>query len=209
MKNNLFTVTALICLFGIVAGCTHAPVTPVAATPSRAVVEPPENAYFYFMAAQRERMGGKTDHAILLIRKAIALDPDSAYLQRELATIYLQNKENENARRLVEELLASLGVSCLPFSALGPKNPLSTTWRRGCLACQTYVDQLGSKTPAEVSRARALLVQCILQWMKKCKIPVTFKTYIQQMSNVSTAMESSFPGYRSSGLLGALLRRDV
>jgi tetratricopeptide (TPR) repeat protein len=81
------------------------PAQPVA--PQRPVaLERPENAYFYFLSSQKERRAGNIDKAILLIRKAIQLDPRSAYLSRELATIYLQNKEEQNAQAVVEELLA-------------------------------------------------------------------------------------------------------
>ena len=106
----------------------------------------------------------------------------------------------------VERVLGPLGVPCLPFSALTSGATLASAWRRACLAVQTYTDQLGSSSPAEASRARSLLLSCVLSWMQKCNIPITFKTYIQQMSNISTAVESCFPGYRASGLLGVLIR---
>ena len=57
----------------------------------------PENQYYYFISAQVQRKKGNLDKAVVLLRKAIELDPDSFYLQRELATVYLQNKEDDNA----------------------------------------------------------------------------------------------------------------
>jgi tetratricopeptide (TPR) repeat protein len=65
----------------------------------------PENQYYYFTAAQVQRKKGNLDQAIVLLRKAIELDPDSPYLQRELATVYLQNKESVNAITVLEEVL--------------------------------------------------------------------------------------------------------
>lgn len=65
----------------------------------------PENQYYYFTAAQVQRKRGNLDKAIVLLRKAIELDPDSPYLQRELATIYLQNKEGAKAIAVLEDLL--------------------------------------------------------------------------------------------------------
>jgi len=107
----------------------------------------------------------------------------------------------------VSTLLSWSGVPCLPFSALRTTNAVATIWRSGCLACQSYLDQLGVGTPADASRGRELLLKCVFSWMQKCNIPITFKTFAQQMANVSTAMESSFPGYRASGLLRVLLSR--
>ncbi len=80
-------------LFSLVCACarppgsapTPAPVEPAApeaAAPAREAFEKPENAYFYFLAAQKERRAGQTDKAILLLRKAMEAEPDSAYLQR-------------------------------------------------------------------------------------------------------------------------------
>jgi len=65
----------------------------------------PENQYYYFTAAQVQRKRGNLDQAIVLLRKAIELDSESAYLQRELATIYLQNKEGDKALEVLEEVL--------------------------------------------------------------------------------------------------------
>ncbi len=65
----------------------------------------PDNQYYYFTAAQVQRKKGNLDKAIVLLRKAIELDPESPYLQRELATIYLQNKEGARAIEVLEEVL--------------------------------------------------------------------------------------------------------
>ena len=65
----------------------------------------PGNEYYYFTSAQVQRKKGNLDKSIVLLRKAIELDPDSSYLQRELATVYLQNKENEKAIEVLKTLL--------------------------------------------------------------------------------------------------------
>ena len=111
MKTQRLIIAALCCLGGMATGCAlhsaapgdpAAVVRPPAAPPDR---EMPESAYFYFLASQRERQAGNTDKAILLVRSAIESEPDSAYLRRELATLYLQNKEEERALAVIEELL--------------------------------------------------------------------------------------------------------
>lgn len=65
----------------------------------------PQNQYYYFTTAQIERKKGNLDKTIALLRKAIELDPESIYLQRELATVYLQNKEGAKAIDVLEGVL--------------------------------------------------------------------------------------------------------
>jgi tetratricopeptide (TPR) repeat protein len=112
MKNKWVTVAAVCFLFSLLAGCgRHAalPDLPLesARPPAAALTpEPAESSAFYFLASQRARQSGKNDQALLFLRRAIELDPDSGYLRRELATLYLQNKEEERALAVIEELLA-------------------------------------------------------------------------------------------------------
>ncbi|MCK7515933.1 MAG: tetratricopeptide repeat protein [Desulfobacterales bacterium] len=49
---------------------------------------------------------GRRTRRFCCCAKAMEADPDSAYLQRELATIYLQNKEEDKALEVLDELLA-------------------------------------------------------------------------------------------------------
>jgi tetratricopeptide (TPR) repeat protein len=64
-----------------------------------------DNRYYYFTEAQVQRRMGNLDKAIVLLKKAIEMDPDSLYLKRELATVYLQNKEDGNAIGVLEDIL--------------------------------------------------------------------------------------------------------
>ena len=95
--------------YWLAAGCTVN--MPNQTDPAEAPVDAtrayhgPENQYYYFTAAQVQRKKGNLDKAVLLLRKAIELDPESFYLQRELATVYLQNKEDEKALEVLEGLL--------------------------------------------------------------------------------------------------------
>ncbi len=105
MRTRVDFIAALICAVSLTVGCA----TPISPPVKR--VEPPmvapgsEGPYFYFLAAQKERRNGKVDQAIVHLRKAIELEPDSSYLQRELATVYLQNKEEQNALEVLDRLL--------------------------------------------------------------------------------------------------------
>ncbi len=64
-----------------------------------------DSGYYYFTEAQIQRRAGNLDKAIVLLKNAIQEDPDSLYLKRELATVYLQNKETENAIGVLEDII--------------------------------------------------------------------------------------------------------
>jgi len=102
---RIFSIFAI----SIAVGCATSSMDQAPA-PSKTTAKPPafygpENQYYYFTAAQIQRSKGNLDKAIVLLRNAIKLDPDSPYLQRELATIYLQNKEGAQAISVLEEVL--------------------------------------------------------------------------------------------------------
>jgi tetratricopeptide (TPR) repeat protein len=93
----------LIVLFAV--GCTVNPIKPTPAKTKPHGFYGPENQYYYFTAAQVQRKKGNLDTAVVLLKKAIELDPDSSYLQRELVTVYLQNKEHDKAIEVLEGML--------------------------------------------------------------------------------------------------------
>jgi tetratricopeptide (TPR) repeat protein len=95
----------LLSVFCFAVGCTVNPVKPTLSKTEPQTVYGPENQYYYFTAAQVQRKKGNLDKAVRLLQKAIEIVPDSAYLQRELATVYLQNKENDKAIEVLEGVL--------------------------------------------------------------------------------------------------------
>ncbi len=87
------------------AGC--ASVAPRSETPDRirTVVYPkPANSYYFFTEAQLWRMRGDLKEAIDYLNKALELDPDSVYLQRDLAVLHIQSKDNAGALAVLEKL---------------------------------------------------------------------------------------------------------
>ena len=106
---KMFYHKGLILVFALAAivGCSAnvAQQIPTEAPMAPRTYHGPENQYYYFTAAQVQRNKGNLDRAILLLRKAIKLDSKSLYLQRELATVYIQNKEDEKALEVLEGLL--------------------------------------------------------------------------------------------------------
>ncbi len=67
----------------------------------------PVNAYYLFAASHLVLKAGDVDHAIELIQKALAQDPASTYLKRELARLWLIKKDMKTAITLLEDILAS------------------------------------------------------------------------------------------------------
>ncbi len=101
---RLMRFVSIIILFFAV-GCMLNPSKPTPAKTKPHDFYGPENHYYYFTAAQVQRKKGNLDQAIVLLQKAIELNEDSPYLQRELATVYLQNRENEKAIEVLEGML--------------------------------------------------------------------------------------------------------
>ena len=104
---KIFRLMRIISIFIILfaVGCTMNSIKPIPANTKPHDFYGPENQYYYFTAAQVQRKKGNLDKAVVLLQKAIELDPDSSYLQRELVTVYLQNKENDKAVEVLQEML--------------------------------------------------------------------------------------------------------
>jgi len=99
------SVTLFIVVVFFIGGCTTASNQKSSHPLGRPIIDPPENQYYYFTEAQVQRKKGNLVKSIELLKKAIELDPDSLYLKRELATVYLQNKDDKNAINVLEEII--------------------------------------------------------------------------------------------------------
>ncbi len=62
--------------------------------------------YFYFLEAQLSKKRGNLDNSVSFLKKAIDKDPDSFFLRKELAAIYLRQQMPEKALGLMEAMLA-------------------------------------------------------------------------------------------------------
>ena len=103
--KRTFAVFAISIAVGCAAATVDQPSAPAPEPAKPQAYYEPENQYYYFTAAEIQRKQGNLDKSILLLQKAIQMDPESLYLQRELATVYLQNKEYAKAITVLEELL--------------------------------------------------------------------------------------------------------
>ena len=100
-------VTVILCLI-FVSGCTLAGSgyrlsdgSPVQQNRKRSV-----NAYYLFSEAHLSLKRGNVDRAIEIMQQAQALDPDSVYLRRELANLWLMKKNTTAAIELLDDILA-------------------------------------------------------------------------------------------------------
>jgi tetratricopeptide (TPR) repeat protein len=94
-------------LYGLLAGCAFPP-KPAATAPSLSappVITAPGNAYYHYTEAQISRLRGDIPSSIQHLRKAKDLDPDSLPLYHELAALYLQVKEEDQALAVLEAAL--------------------------------------------------------------------------------------------------------
>jgi tetratricopeptide (TPR) repeat protein len=105
MKASRSTVTLILVVVFFSGGCTTASNLKTPSPLDRPIIDRPENQYYYFTEAQVERKKGNLAKSVELLKKAIELDPDSLYLKRELATVYLQNKDDENAINVLEGII--------------------------------------------------------------------------------------------------------
>ncbi|MBW2410746.1 MAG: tetratricopeptide repeat protein [Deltaproteobacteria bacterium] len=103
LRLTLAAIVAMVAFF--ILSCTREPYTGKPADARPRFSYKSDNQYYYFIEAQIQRNQRNLDRAVILLNKALELDSDSLYLQRELATVYLQNKEDEKALKLLENLL--------------------------------------------------------------------------------------------------------
>ena len=105
MKATFMKLAILFVVIFFFTGCA-AQKKPVPAKYEKPVVSPePGNRYYYFTEAQLQKKKGNLDNAIQYLRKSIEIDPESSYLLKELATLYLMEKDTGKALQAVEKIL--------------------------------------------------------------------------------------------------------
>lgn len=62
------------------------------------------SGYLFYSQAQLKQSEGLTEEAVRLMEKASATDPDSVYLKKELASLYLRNSETDKAIQTASDL---------------------------------------------------------------------------------------------------------
>jgi tetratricopeptide (TPR) repeat protein len=105
MKMLRAAVTIFVMVVFFSSGCTLNSSQKGKPSYVHSLIQQPDNRYYYFTEAQIQRRMGNLDKAIVFLKRASDMDPDSLYLKRELATVYLQGKEDENAIGVLEDIL--------------------------------------------------------------------------------------------------------
>lgn len=96
--NGLRLFTAALLLL-VVAGCVKKPVEPRDPTLVAPPAGPAGERYYYYALSRFFSNEGRLPDAIDLMDKVGQLDPESAYLQRELALLHLKNKDTGQASK--------------------------------------------------------------------------------------------------------------
>ena len=118
MKNNIIKFIIIITIISLSSGCT-----PVKKLTQPSVKNPitsyaPDSSYYFFTRAQIARKKGDFEKAIEYLEKAIKIDPESLFLKRELALVYAQ-KNNTNQALVVLNKILKKNVTLLPASRPG------------------------------------------------------------------------------------------
>jgi tetratricopeptide (TPR) repeat protein len=106
MKAPLMVVTTVGVVILFLSACAAVP--PSAPRPREEAhqIERPANQYFFYLEALAQVKRGRPEQAIALLNRALEMDPASLVLKRELAGLYLRQKDYANALGVVEAILA-------------------------------------------------------------------------------------------------------
>lgn len=86
-------------------GCVTGPPAHDEQRPAEATEWTPPNSFYYYTEAQILKNRGDTDAAVQMMQQALESDPDALYVRRELATLYLQTKREDEALALLQGIL--------------------------------------------------------------------------------------------------------
>ncbi len=125
MNKTFFLPLVIVVL--IIEGCTrptHTPPSPAPQLPSQplSLVEEKESAYYLYMQSEIYRQKRMWDKATFFLLKAIAIDPDSIYLNQELVMLYLQTKSPSKAIEVAERMVKTHPENVVALSLLAKMN---------------------------------------------------------------------------------------
>lgn len=90
----------------LVFGCSSLGKVPESGSTALADEAPAPNSFYYYTEAQILKHRGENLAALEMMQRALESDPQALYVRRELATLYLQNKNEERAVELLQGILA-------------------------------------------------------------------------------------------------------
>ncbi len=101
----IINVLALVITTLLVFGCTTLPSGQINMPEENPTVSIGDNAYFNFMRSEIESRDGDIAQATDYMKKAVADQPESIFLKKELVYLYLQNSDTEKALATIEDIL--------------------------------------------------------------------------------------------------------
>ena len=102
MKSRLLRLSILLIAFLFYPGCT---LMKSIAPDDELPVKKTENRYYNYIEAHLHLKKNNLDKAIYHLNKTIEEDPENLYLQRELAILYLMQKDNLKALNIVKNII--------------------------------------------------------------------------------------------------------
>lgn len=102
MKSQLLRLSILFIAFLFYPGCT---LIKLIAPDDNLPVKQTENRYYNYIEAHLHLKKNNLDKAIYYLNKTIKLEPENLYLQRELALLYLLQKDNLKALNIVKNII--------------------------------------------------------------------------------------------------------
>jgi len=109
MHKLIGTLAAIICIILSLEACglkkVDSGLSEGASEGNQLIMQQPANSYYWFMESELLKKQGRLDEAVSVMTMAIEKDPESLFLKKELAILYLHQKDNENALLIVEKIL--------------------------------------------------------------------------------------------------------
>ena len=105
----MINVLALVITTLLVFGCTTLQSGQNIIPGENASMQIGDNAYFNFMRSEMESRDGHIEQATDYMKKAVADQPESIFLKKELVYLYLQNSDKEKALRFEKYLKSGSG----------------------------------------------------------------------------------------------------
>lgn len=107
------------------------------------------------------------------------------------------------------EVMVAVPSSSAPFRIA--MTTMSSDIKKATNACDLLLSNHTSDALRKIERT-GLYHTCariVLAHMRRTSIPITVRTLTQQLANVASIMDDSFPGYANAGLLRVVLERMV
>jgi len=104
--ETLFTIrTAIILIFYLlISGCAALRSNPETAS-GVAAIDKDGNHYYHYIRSELEGLQDHADQAIMHMERAVAAQPESVFLKKELIYLYLQTEQTDKALQTIETIL--------------------------------------------------------------------------------------------------------